>query len=243
MRIAFISDIHGNMVALEAVLKDIKRRNVQQIICLGDVATIGLQPQEVIETLQDLKCPCIMGNHDLPLIDSYKAMELTLFADDLFHSLCWTLDHVTEKHLDFIRSFETTITIPDNSGRELLCYHGVPQNNYTGIFPATSESELRPYLDGIHHQVFVGGHTHLQMNRNYNGKLLLNPGSVGHVFNSSHSPQKEPRLQPWAEYGILAGTQKQISFEMKRIPFDVEKVKSIIRRTDHPLKEWWMKQY
>ena len=60
MRIAIISDIHGNMVALSAVLEDIKAKNVDKILCLGDVATLGPEPNAVIKMLKKLGCPCIM---------------------------------------------------------------------------------------------------------------------------------------------------------------------------------------
>src|SRR5438093_1000775 len=69
MRVALISDIHANEVALQAVMADIKRVGVEQIICLGDVATLGPCPGVVIQTLRDLRCPCILGNHEAFLLD------------------------------------------------------------------------------------------------------------------------------------------------------------------------------
>src|SRR5688500_3026289 len=64
MRIALITDLHGNQVALDAVLADVARVGVDQVVCLGDVATLGPNPESVLATLRDLGCPCIMGNHD-----------------------------------------------------------------------------------------------------------------------------------------------------------------------------------
>jgi predicted phosphodiesterase len=61
MRVALISDIHGNLVSLEAVLADIDREGVDQIVCLGDVAGLGPQPREILARLQALGCICIMG--------------------------------------------------------------------------------------------------------------------------------------------------------------------------------------
>src|SRR5690348_61501 len=68
-RVALISDIHSNEVALRAVVADIRRTGVDQIICLGDVANLGPAPNAVIEILAGLECPCIMGNHDEFLLD------------------------------------------------------------------------------------------------------------------------------------------------------------------------------
>ena len=68
MRVALISDIHGNSVSLEAVLADIERENVDQIICLGDISTLGPKPVEVMDRIRDLGCECILGNHDFFLL-------------------------------------------------------------------------------------------------------------------------------------------------------------------------------
>lgn len=73
MRVALISDIHANEVALQAVLDDIARVGVDQIVCLGDVATLGPRPGATIQTLRDLACPCIQGNHDAFLLMSWNA--------------------------------------------------------------------------------------------------------------------------------------------------------------------------
>jgi predicted phosphodiesterase len=67
MRLALLSDIHGNLVALKAVLSDLRRRRVERFLCLGDVAATGPQPSEVIELLQPMNWPCVMGNTDAML--------------------------------------------------------------------------------------------------------------------------------------------------------------------------------
>ena len=78
MRIALISDLHGNEVALKAVLTDITRIGADQIISLGDVACLGPQPSAVIQMLQDLGCTCVLGNHDEFLLDPELITKYTL---------------------------------------------------------------------------------------------------------------------------------------------------------------------
>ena len=78
MRVALISDLHANLVAIQAVLADIQRVGVDQIFCLGDVATLGPAPGAVLQLLRDLRCPCILGNHDAFLLDAALISEIDL---------------------------------------------------------------------------------------------------------------------------------------------------------------------
>jgi len=73
MRVAVISDIHGNLVALKAAVSDIETRKVSRIVCLGDVVATGPQPTEVIEFLQRLACPYVMGNTDETLMSARES--------------------------------------------------------------------------------------------------------------------------------------------------------------------------
>ncbi|NJN55696.1 MAG: hypothetical protein HC804_13670, partial [Anaerolineae bacterium] len=75
MYIALISDMHGHAIALQAVLADIQQHPIDQIVCLGDVATIGFQPKETLELVQSLGCLCLMGNHDAALLQPDQAVQ------------------------------------------------------------------------------------------------------------------------------------------------------------------------
>jgi predicted phosphodiesterase len=92
MRIALLSDTHGNDVAFRAVIADIKARGADHTIFLGDVATLGAQPQRTVELLMELECPCIMGNHEgfllrPGLLERYTQAALTI------ESVNWCRDH------------------------------------------------------------------------------------------------------------------------------------------------------
>ena len=104
MRIALISDLHGSEFALNAVLADIARTGVDQIICLGDVATLGPRPREVLARLAELRCICILGNHDEFMLDerlirSYSEAPIIVEAVD------WCRAQLSRAELDFIASF------------------------------------------------------------------------------------------------------------------------------------------
>jgi len=243
VRIAFISDIHGHYQALEAVLSDIERNNVQSIICLGDVISLGIQPREVIELLQKIDCQFILGNHDELLIDHSQLGMLCVISEEMYLQTIWALKQMSDDHLDFIRTFKRTFKFEDNFGREILCFHGTPRCNHEGIFAENCNVDIISYITRFTEPVFVCGHTHKHMIRNLSGKLILNPGSVGSVFNDQFAKGQEPVLHTWAEYGILDLSGEEISFEMKKVPFNIDAIRAVIAETDFPFREWWTKQY
>src|SRR4051794_15958575 len=107
MRLALISDLHGNELALQAVLRDSKRHGVDQLICLGDVATLGPRPAAVIDILRDFDCPCIMGNHDAFLLDPALIHTYTEFPV-IVEAVDWCRDQLSKAHIDFLRTFRST---------------------------------------------------------------------------------------------------------------------------------------
>jgi predicted phosphodiesterase len=88
MHIALLSDIHGNAIALEAVLADLSRQPVDRVIGLGDAATIGPRPRQVLDRLKSLGCACILGNHEAALLDPEAALDYQI-APHLMPTLHW----------------------------------------------------------------------------------------------------------------------------------------------------------
>src|SRR5215813_187113 len=123
MRVALISDIHANEVALCAVLDDIERVGVDQIVCLGDVATLGPRPRNVIDILQELKCPCIMGNHDEFLIEP-ELVELYSQQALIRRSVSWCRSELRAGDLELVRGFRRSLKIELAPGLDLLAFHG-----------------------------------------------------------------------------------------------------------------------
>ncbi len=104
MRVALISDIHGNEIALRAVLESIAREGVDRIVCLGDVATLGPRPGAVLALLRDMGCPCIAGNHDdfmlrPDLVHGYAKVPIVIDGVD------WCRGELSSADLDQIRAF------------------------------------------------------------------------------------------------------------------------------------------
>jgi putative phosphoesterase len=243
MQIAFISDIHGHYQALQAVLSDIAQNHVQSVVCLGDVISLGPQPRQVIELLQKTDCQLVMGNHDEPFVDPARMTMVCYLAEEIYTLGRWTAEQVSDEHFDFIRTFKPTIKMEAENGRHLLCFHGTPRCNHEGITSETPEAEVIAYLQGYPETIFVGGHTHRQMICESSGKLILNPGSVGSVFDDQSIKGRNLCLRPWAEYGILNLSRAGVSFELKKVPFDVQSLQAAVAKSDIPYKDWWARQY
>ena len=242
MRIAFISDIHGNLTALEAVLADINKNGTDQIICLGDTISLGPQPLETLNVLKELNCIYIMGNHDEAILDPEKAPELEI-TEHLVPDLYWCRDQLVADSFEFLKSFQGNYKIEFPNGVQLLAFHGSP-NSTTDIIQATTSPELLDkYFAEQSSTVFIGGHSHIQMHRRYGKKLILNSGSVGNAFEFAFSPGNPPHLLPWAEYAVIDQSGNTFDVDLRRVYFDTDALLKIVKQSSLPGADWWLKQY
>lgn len=242
MRIAFISDIHGNYTALQAVLADIKSQNIDQIVSLGDTVSLGPQPGEVLNTLRELKCVLIKGNHDWAVLEPEEAEKFEI-TEHLIPDLYWCRDQLTQGDLNFIDSFKPTHEIVLPNGDAILCFHGSPISATDLIQSTTPPEVLDKYFNGQKATIFIGGHSHIQMYRRYGEKLILNSGSVGNAFVFAYSPGNVPSLLPWAEYTIINQAGRELDVDLRRVHFDTDELLKIIRESNLPGTDWWLKQY
>ena len=177
MRVATISDIHGNLPALEAVLADVERERPDLIVCGGDVAS-GPMPAETIELLMTLKgARFVRGNADRGLVDQFDGKppkEMSgPYAD-------WCAKQITSRHRDFLNSFQDKVVVDDvdGLGRVLFC-HASPRNDTDVFTVETPEERMRTLLAGVDANVVVCGHTHMQFDRAVDQVRIVNSGSVG----------------------------------------------------------------
>jgi putative phosphoesterase len=239
-RIALISDIHANEVALRAVLAEIRRNGVDQVICLGDVATLGPQPNAVIEILGELGCRCIMGNHDEFLLDA-ELVHTYSGAPQVVASIDWSRCCLSRVELDFLGSFERSceITLAKST---VQFFHGSPRSHMEDILASTPPEALDAMLAGTTATILVGGHTHIQMLRQHHGRLLVNPGSVGLPFKD-YVGGRAPTILSHAEYAIIEESDGAIGVSLQRVLLDKDKLRQAQSDTDHPLGPWLREQY
>ena len=240
MRIALISDIHGNKIALQAVLDNVAKEGVDRLFFLGDVATLGPDPVGAIELLHDQNCLCILGNHDEFMFDSNLAETYTE-ADEILTAIDWCRDQLSADHLDFLRSFKPLLPVELNENQELLLFHGSPRSHMEVILATTGADDLDEIFSGYDAQILIGGHTHLQMIRQHRGKLIVNPGSVGSPF--VEFVQGTPKLLPDAEYAIVESTNEGITVSLKRVSLDRRALIRAAEASDTPMREWLISQY
>jgi putative phosphoesterase len=218
-RLALISDIHGNGVALEAVVADLMPRRVDEIICLGDVAAGGPQPQAVMACLRELGCRGVRGNADGWLLD-----ELPPGRSEETHRLggvvAWTRAALGRADLDYLASLPPTLSVTAE-GVALLCFHGSPRSDVESLLATTPDNELEDAFGGAPGSLLLaGGHTHLQLLRTHGDRVLINPGSVGLPLGAL--TPFEPPLPAWAEYAIVEVHGGEVEIAFRRVPVNVE---------------------
>jgi putative phosphoesterase len=231
VRTALIADIHGNVVALRAVLEDV-RSHADRVVCLGDVAATGPQPAEAVEAVAELGCDVVMGNTDEWLLsptdeaieddDTRRIAEIDL----------WAREQLTPDHLAELRRYQPRVELDG-----LLCYHGSPRSNTEVILSTTPDPELAQMVAGYERRVMAGGHTHVAMLRRFRGSLVVNPGSVGMPFEQT-APETF-RNPPWAEYAVVDGTD----VDFRRVAVDVGAVTEAARASGMPNAGWWVKDW
>ncbi len=221
MRIGIISDIHANLIALEDVLNDLDALKVDKILCLGDITTLGPSPVETIELLMEREIDCVLGNHDEFMINPAKIKEYTS-ARPIINAVDWARNKLSKHHLGFISDCKPTIDVLLPSHVITLC-HGSPKNHMHNILHTTSSGRLDKMLFGCKSDVIIAGHTHIQMLRQYNGRYIVNPGSVGLPFKK-FTDNAPPEIMIKAEFAIIENYGKKISFTLCHTLLDSEKL-------------------
>jgi putative phosphoesterase len=242
MRIAVISDVHGNCVGLDAALADLQARPADQIVFLGDMVQGGPQPAEVVARLRALGAPVVMGNADAWLLTGAETGAEAPASEQQLAVRAWQLAQLAPADRAYIEQFQPTVELALGGGRALLCFHGSPHSFDDIILPATPEEEFQRLLGPFAPAVMCGGHTHLQQIRRLGETFFFNPGSAGFAYSHQQS-EENFRADPWAEYAVLSVDQGRLGLEFRRVPFDVQLLIQAYKTSGRPHADAAVAQY
>jgi putative phosphoesterase len=240
-RIAVISDIHGNAIALDTALADIERVGVDQIVCLGDAIQGGAQPAQTVARLRDLACPVVMGNADAWLLSGVETGSETV-TEEQEAVRQWSLAQLSDADRAYIAAFTPIVVIAVTAEQDLLCFHGSPTSFDDILLPNAPEEEYERLLGPYASAIMCGGHTHWQQVHRLGATFFFNPGSVGVAYNHNQ-PEDHFRLDPWAEYAILSENDGALGLEFRRVPLSVDAVRQALRASGRPGAEAFLTQY
>ena len=217
-KIAVITDIHGNLPALEASLEAIDTIGVSEIYCGGDLVGYGPHPNEVCELIQARGIPTIYGNYDYAIardLDDCGCAYVTQHDRDLGQqSVAWTLEHTSQSSKDFMRELPFDLHFPCGDQRIHLV-HGSPRKVNEYLFEDKPARLYERLARAENAEVLVFGHTHKPWIHTYGGMLFVNCGSVG----------KPKDGDPRASFAILeADGTGVVRGSIERVPYDAETV-------------------
>lgn len=234
MKIAVISDIHGNLEALKETIKDIEKRKVDKIICLGDIVGKGAHPNECVEIIKKHCDVVIKGNCDRHFTSEHNIQTMNEIERTRIEWNQKVLTNETKEYLSKLPyCYETYI-----SGSFVRLFHAAPDRDNKAVVNQDSiKTKYEMFLPSEktisqkEADVVIYGHIHHQyMDVLYN-KTLINVGSVGDAFNTIRNPQKDSNTQETtrANYLIIEGEEGntqyggEISFNFIKVCYDVDK--------------------
>ncbi len=208
MKLALISDIHSNLEAFEAVLEDIKRRGLKNILCCGDIVGYCANPNECCKLVRDNKVVTVKGNHDQNAVD---LKNLDDYEETAAAALRWTNKQLSEENKEFLNNLPKMKSI-DIKGLKILLLHGSVDNALYGMIDHRKpESFYADQVERSKSDILAIGHTHIPMIKRVGGNMIVNPGSVG-----------QPRdNRPLASYAVI--DTEIMSLDIIRIKYDMEK--------------------
>jgi predicted phosphodiesterase len=226
-RVAAIYDIHGNLPALEAVLQDIRRADVDQIVVGGDVFP-GPMPRETLDCLLDLDVPVqfIRGNGDREVLAQMSGIDTGL-PEPFREAVRWVAEQLDPEDQRLLANWPETLHLEIRGLGAVLFCHATPRNDTEIFTRLTSEARLIPVFDGVDAPLVICGHTHMQFDRLIGNTRVVNAGSVGMPFGA-----------PGADW-LLLGPEVQL----RHTQYDVTGAAERLRATHYPQVQDFVANY
>ncbi|MCP4664035.1 MAG: metallophosphoesterase family protein [bacterium] len=239
-QLAVISDIHGNRWALEAVLDDIRRRQIQDVVNLGDTVYGPLDPQGTAEILLELDVPTVRGNQDRILLEPADPAEIV-------PTFAYVSESLGEAHLQWLGSLETTGVV-----EEMFLCHASPDCDAEYLLWQLDQggaslrraSDVATSLGSIHNPVVLCGHDHVPRTMLLpNGALVVNPGSVGlpAYVDDEPFPHVMETGTPHARYAVVSEVSGGWRVEDVAVPYDWQTAAAVALKNGRPDWVEWLR--
>ena len=224
-RIAVLSDVHGNLVALEATLADIRREKVDAILVAGDHVVNGPDPAGVVDALRALEADgafIVAGNTDIAVADFDFGAAYPSYQDGVPDTIRaaaeWALEALSDAHLDWLRRLPVERRLVAGDDALVLVVHGSPGSQPRGLDQALDPGVIYERVSPTDARVICVGHTHVPEIRDLGWKIIVNAGSAGFVFDGDPTAS-------WALITVDGGTVDAV---IRRSAFDTMAVANAI---------------
>jgi putative phosphoesterase len=226
-RVAVITDIHGNLPAMQATLARIDELGIERIYCGGDLVGYGPHPNEVCALIQERGIPTIYGNYDYAIardLDDCGCAYITEHDRELGQqSVVWTLTNTDQASKDFMRELPFDLRF-EVGGVPVHLVHGSPRKVNEYLFEDKPASLYERLAAAESDRALVFGHTHKPWVREYGGVLFVNCGSVG----------KPKDGDPRGAFALLAPAGDTVELTIERVAYDAESVAEQVREAGLP---------
>jgi len=220
MKIAVISDIHANLIALKTVLKDIENENCNNIFCLGDIVLAGPQPKETIDFVKAQNWNIIQGNTDKMIVD-FGTEVLQMLRENfpvIANAVVDDMSQLKDDDITFLSELPPQMELSID-GVKILLVHGSPRMNNEDIMPNMPLNLIEEIISGVDVDLILCGHTHVPCGYQTNDKkTVVNVGSVGRPMTTV----------PLACYAIIDINNGAFSIKHKFVEYDKDKSADLI---------------
>ena len=239
-RLAILSDVHGNLPALDAVLADVEAQGAPDAVwVLGDLAVFCPWPAETLSRLRAIdNVAFLQGNTDRYLVtgqrpvawvhspDDWAAMPALLAEREA--NFRWTVERLSYADYEFLRDLPPRLEMDVPGYGRVVAVHATPTDDESVIFPDTPDDQIRPYLSGLDARLLLYGHTHCPLDRVVDSVRIVNDGSVGLPIDGDQR----------SAYVLLDFDAGECAVTLRRVAYDHEAVIAELERVNHPAQKW-----
>ncbi len=224
-RLALLSDVHGNVAALEATLASIRTEKPDAILVAGDLVLNGPEPVAAVDAMRALDAEgvyIVSGNTDIAVADFDYAAAFPWYQDGVPDSVRyaaeWAHDELSDAHLDWLRRLPAERRLRTEDDTLVLVVHAAPGSQTRGFDQALDASVIVERATASDARVLCVGHTHMPEVRDLGWKVIVNGGSAGYVFDGD----------PTASWALITLEADDVSAEIRRVEFDTMAVANAI---------------